>query len=263
MEETPYYKKCINSKDISKIKEFKYLSVCEREASKTQVCKSMASIKGGSIINNRPPIPNKFIKIVKPTKRLYHGRSVTKSAEVWESSKSFRKIMWWAVEKVTPLMYASTSIKGRSLDRFYRWDVYEAHTKVPTRFLLINKESVKFLMDHYSDIKCEGLTVGKWLKEAFPMKKGKLYRRSHIDTDRKMAVCLCEHIHCAGYIANEIPVADGPGKLHKELLVCNPSDTLVLSRYLGFTTKKGQDSVERYLNEETTRIYPDIVKEFK
>lgn len=214
-------------------------------------------------MNATTPLPKKFIKTVTSSKRLYHGRSVSKHTEIWSSEKSFRKIMWWAVERVTPLMYASTSIKGRSLDRFYRWDVYESRLKASTDFLIINKESIVFLMENYSDIKCEGLTVGKWLKEAFPIRKGKLYRRSHIDTDRKMAVCLCEHIHCGGYIADEIPVSDGPGRLHKEMLVCSPAETLKLVKYIGFSTAKAQNSVEKYLNRETNVLKPDIIKDFK
>lgn len=209
-------------------------------------------------------IPKQFIRIVKPTKRLYHGRSVTKAAGIWESEKDFRKIMWWAVDKITPLLYASTSIKGRSLDPFYRWDVYEARVKEPLPFLLITKKSIEYILNtpELANIKCEGKTIGKWIKKAFPIRKGKLKRRSHIDSDRKMSQCLCGHLNCVGYIADEIDVIDGPGKLHKEVLVCSPEETLKLKQYTTFSTKKGQQSVERYLNEETQKLLPDEVKNY-
>lgn len=208
--------------------------------------------------------PKKFIRIIKPSRKLYHGRSVTKGAGIWESEKDFRKIMWWAVEKITPLMYASTSIKGRSLDPFYRWDVYEARVKQELPFLVMNKNSVEHILNtpEIANVKCEGKTVGKWLKKAFPIKKGKIHRRSHIDTDRKMAVCLCSHLHCVGYIADEIDVADGPGKLHKEVLVCVPQDTLILKKYMSFSSKRGQRSVEQYLNERSSKLLPDEVNEY-
>jgi hypothetical protein len=211
---------------------------------------------------NAIALPDKFVRIVKPSRKLYHGRSVTRNTDVWESSDDFRKIMWWALDKVTPLMYASTSIKGRSLDKFYRWDVYESNTVSDMRFLLITKQSILFLMENFSDVRCEGKTLGKWLKKAFPIINGKLYRRSHIDTDRKMAICMCEHVSCVGYIANEIPVSDGPGKLHKEIMICAPSKTLKLKKYMGFVTSRGQDSVEKYLQEKTTTLRPDVIKTY-
>jgi hypothetical protein len=172
--------------------------------------------------------------------------------------------MWWAVEKITPLMYASTSIKGRSLDPFYRWDFYEARVKQPLPFLVMNKRSVKYFMEtpEIANVKCEGKTVGKWIKKAFPIKNGKLKRRSHIDSDRKMAICLCSHLHCVGYIADEIQIADGPGKLHKEVMVCIPEDTLKLKKYMAFSTKRAQRSVERYLNESTTKLLPDEINNY-
>ena len=212
------------------------------------------------VVHQPPQVPNKYIRVIEPSRKLYHGRSVSKSAGVWETEDDFKKVMWWALERITPLMYASTSIKGRSLDNFYRWDVYESHLKRSTRFLVISKQSVQYLIEHYGHIKCEGETLGKWLKETFPIKNGKLYRYSHIDTDRKMAACMCAHIECGGYIASEIPIVDGPGKLHKEILVCDPKDTLKLKKYMGFSTRSGQQSVEDFLNELTTRLKPDTVK---
>jgi len=211
---------------------------------------------------NTGQLPSQFIRIINPSRKLYHGRSVTRSAGVWESENDFKKIMWWAVERITPLMYASTSIKGRSLDPFYRWDIYEAHVKEPLPFLVMNKKSVMYFMENpeISEMKCEGKTVGKWLKKAFPIKNGKLKRRSHIDSDRKMAICLCSHLHCVGYIANQIQVVDGPGKLHKEVMICVPQETLKLDKYMTFSTKAAQLSVERYLNESTTKLLPDEIK---
>lgn len=213
---------------------------------------------------NVPQLAKKYIRVIKPTRRLYHGRSISKNADVWESSKDLRKIMWWALEKITPLMYASTSIKGRSLDSFYRWDVYEARVKQHMPFLLMNKQSIQYFINtpEISELKCEGKTVGKWLKKAFPIKNGRLKRRSHIDSDRKMAICLCTNLSCVGYIADEIAVVEGPGKLHKEIMVCVPEETLVLKKYMGFSSKRGQRSVERYLNETTTKLLPDSIKKY-
>ena len=207
-------------------------------------------------------IPKKFIKIIHPSKRLYHGRSVTKYAPHWTSESSFRHIMWWALEQTTPLMYASMSIKGRSLDTLLRWDIYETHLNEPSPFLIINKESIEFLTHEFNNVKCEGKTIGKWLREAFPIRNGKLYRRSHVDSDRKMALCLCDHIHCVGYIANEIPIIDGPGKLHKELLVCYPAHILKLTKYSSFNSPKSQLSVERFLKEQGRKLKPDTVVKF-
>ena len=216
-------------------------------------------------ICNATELPKNFIRIINPSRKLYHGRSVTRSAGVWESHKDFKRIMWWAVEKITPLMYASTSIKGRSLDPFYRWDIYEGCVKEPMPFLVMNKKSVKYFLEtpEIADVKCEGKTVGKWLKKTFPIKNGKLKRRSHIDSDRKMATCLCSHLNCVGYIADEIQVVDGPGKLHKEVMVCIPEHTLRLKKYMTFSSKQGQRSVERYLNESTTKLLPDKVINYK
>lgn len=226
--------------------------------------KALSSKSRGGSDSCSMSILKKYTKIVKPTRKLYHGRNVTKNAGVWESNKDFKRIMWWALERVTPLMYASTSIKGRSLDKFYRWDVYEARVAKNTRFLLITKESIQYLLSlpKITRLQCEGNTVGKWLKKAFPIIKGRLKRRSYIDSDRKMASCLCYHIDCSGYIADEIPVVDGPGALHKEIMVCVPEKTLKLKKYMGFSTNKGQTNVEQYLNEKTTKLRPDIIKIF-
>lgn len=244
---------------LRKTKEYKMLpppsclGLDKSSLTKKQLCKALVTFKCGDL-------PKKYTRIVKPTRRLYHGRNVTKNADVWSSNNDLRKIMWWALEKTTPLMYASTSIKGRSLDLSYRWDVYEARVKVPTNFLLISKDSIEYLLnrDDIGYLKCEGKTVGKWLKKAFPIIRGKLYRNSHIDSDRKMAICLCKYLGCAGYISDEIKVVRGPGALHKELLVCNPKKTLTLNKYMGFDTHKGYRSVENYLNEKTTKLIPDI-----
>ena len=274
LRQLPEYKQIpreIHKSTLSKKKLCKIIRIIHRankEGSSKQFFGLLQSLGGGGDnckhIATAKSLPKKFIRIVKPSRKLYHGRSVTKSAGVWESAKDLRKIMWWAVEKITPLMYASTSIKGRSLDSFYRWDVYEASVKKPTRFLVISKESIQYFLENteISNLKCEGKTVGKWLKKAFPVKKGKLKRRSHIDSDRKMATCLCNHLSCVGYIADEIDVVDGPGKLHKEVLVCVPENTLRLVQYMSFSTKKGQRSVERYLNETTTKLLPDILKKY-
>lgn len=252
------YDDCISKTldELKKTKAYKNLppTIDKSNLSKKKLCKALVKFRCEDL-------PKKYTKIVKPSRRLYHGRSVNKNADIWSSSQDFRKIMWWALEKITPLMYASTSIKGRSLDNFYRWDVYEARMKEPTKFLSITKESVEYLMsrDDVGALRCEGKTVGRWLKKAFPIKRGKLYRRSHIDSDRKMAVCLCRYLGCAGYISQEIKVIDGPGALHKELLVCDPKRTLRLHEYNGFSTKKGYESVEKYLDEKTTRLKPDKV----
>lgn len=214
-------------------------------------------------VMKREPIPTKFLKVVKPTFRFFHGRSVTRSAQIWNSSKSFKRVMWWAIDRITPLMYASTSIKGRDLDPSLRWDLYEASTKKEERLLKISKESVEWLQATLGDVKCEGKTLGWWLNKAFPIVNGKLKRISYIDNDRKMANCLCQHVGAIGYIAPEIKVPHDQGKMHKEALFCNPEIYLKLKKFSVFTTKKSQLSVERFLNGETSRITPDIVKEFK
>ncbi len=287
-----FYEECmlLSMPELKRIKEYKHLPsrISKRQLSKHELCKVLTVIHQANIEGNSkeffeglksiggskqllplhplpgtpPQIPNKYIRVITQSRRLYHGRSVSKSAAIWESEDSFKNVMWWALERITPLMYASTSIMGRSVDNFYRWDVYEAHLKQPTRFLVISKQSVQYLLDHYGHIKCEGDTLKHWLKEAFPIKNGKLYRRSHIDTDRKMAACMCAHIGCGGYIANEIPVVDGPGKLHKEMLICDPKVVLKLKKYMGFSTIRAQQSVEDVLNEFGTRLKPDVTKTF-
>jgi len=255
------YEECL-SKTLDQLKSTKAYdklpsNIDKSNLTKKQLCKALVKYRCEDL-------PKRFLRIVKPTRRLYHGRSVTKSAKIWDSSNNFKKIMWWALEKITPLVYASTGIKGRSLDSFYRWDVYEARTRTPTKFLLMTKQSVEYLMsrDDVGALRCEGKTVSKWLKKAFPIKRGRLYRRSHINSDRKMAICLCRYLGCAGYISDEIRVIDGPGALHKEILVCDPKRTLRLHEYMGFSTKKGYRSVMRFLNEKTTKLTPDKYKKY-
>lgn len=211
----------------------------------------------------RIQIPSKYFKIVKPTYRFFHGRSVTRSAKIWNSAKSFKRVMWWAIDITTPLMYASTSIKGRELDSSLRWDLYEARVKKDEKLMLITIESIKWLIKNLGNLSCEGKTLGHWLNKTFPIKRGKLHRVSYIESDRKMANCLCTHIGAIGYIAPEIDVYDGFGQMHKEAMFCNPEKHLKLKKFSVFTTRKSQNSVEDYLNKENGRLRPDLAKEFK
>lgn len=229
-----------------------------------QVAAELASLKPPpDSVQLRPPVPPKYLKKIKPSYRFYHGRSVTRSAKIWNSAKDFKRVMWWAIDRLTPLMYASTSIKGRELDSSLRWDLYEARTRKDETLLVISKESIEWIKNNLGDIKCEGKTLGWWLNEAFPIVRGKLHRLSYIASDRKMANCLCQNIGAIGYIAPEIKVKDGYGSLHKEALFCNPEKYLKLKKFLVFTTKKSQASVDEFLNGETSTLKPDIVKNFK
>lgn len=214
-------------------------------------------------VMKRIKVPSRFFKIVKPTYRFFHGRSVTRSAKIWDSAKSFKRVMWWAIDMTTPLMYASTSIKGRELDSSLRWDLYEARVKKEEKLLVITKESIEWLNKYLGYLRCEGENLRYWLREAFPIIRNKLHRISYIESDRKMANCLCKHVGAIGYIASEIDVYDGPGQMHREVMFCNPEKHLKLKKFSVFTTKKSQESVEEYLNRETSRLKPDIVKEFK
>ncbi len=228
-----------------------------------QVAAELSSLNPIESVQMRPPVPTKYLKVIKPTYRFYHGRSVTRSANIWNSSKDFKRVMWWAIDRLTPLMYASTSIKGRELDSSLRWDLYEARTRKDEKLLVISKESIEWITEHFGNIQCEGKTVGWWINEAFPIVKGKLHRVSYVASDRKMAKCLCENIGAIGYIAPEIKVKNGNGELHKEALFCNPERYLRLKKFMVFTTKKSQASVEEFLNGNTSTLKPDIVKMFK
>lgn len=271
-----FLKKCLSMPVIKlkNIKEYKQIpkDIKLPKMTKQQLCKLLAIIHESNkkdllnilrilSTNTVQSLPKKFIRIVKPSKRLYHGRNVGHSSGIWKNNKDLKRIMWWAIDRVTPLVYASTSMKGMSLDPFHRWDIYEAHMKKNTSLLFISKQSIEYILDtpEISNLQCEGKTVGKWLRKAFPIIRGKLKRRSYIESDRKMAICLCNHIGCCGYIANEIPVVNGPGALHKEILICIPSESLKLHKYISFTTKKGRLSVEKYLNKKTTKLSPDKV----
>lgn len=284
-----YYKKCknITIDEIKKREEYTFLPLSiKRKAaklkSKKELCKLLAvaieankegssreffrllevSNQISSLLSNPHP-PKKFLKTIKPSYRFFHGRSVTRSAQIWKTAKSFKRVMWWAVERYTPLLYASTSIKGRQLDTSLRWDLYEARVKQNQELFIISKESIKWILDNIAYVKCEGRTLGSWIKEAFPIVNGKLKRESYIASDRSMAKCLCENVGTVGYLAPEIPVHDGVGRLHREAMFCNPAKYLKLKKYSVFTTKKSQKSVEDFLNERGTRVTPDIVKEFK
>lgn len=202
-------------------------------------------------------IPKKFIRIIMPTKRLYHGRNVHNTTKRWDGSKNLHQIMWWALERTTPLVYAKTAFNNNER---HRWDVYEARLKHATPFLIISKQSIEYLLSipKLKNLKCEGKTVGAWIKGAFPIIRGELKRRSYIESDRNMAICLCKSIGCYGYVANEIPVANAKGSLHKEILICDPPQQIKLYKFISFKTKKGKENVQRYLNERTTKLTPDI-----
>jgi len=213
-------------------------------------------------IKPRPPLPEKFAKVIKPTYRLFHGRSASRSGNIWKSSHLFRKVMWFAVEMVTPLVYASMSPKGGELDKSHRWDLYEVRVKKPVKMLVISKESIQFIISEYGDVKCDGKTLRRWIKEAFPIKRGKLYRNSYISSDRKMASCLCASLDIVGYISPEIKVPSGFGVFHREAMFCNPAGALRLVAYRGFSTKSAQESVRKFLDGVSRKLQPDVWKKF-
>lgn len=288
-----YYRKCkrdptikelIQSKDFKSLpddlkrkakrltkKELCKLLAVAKEANKEGDVKEFVSLvkitsfgppKGLELNSKRPALPKKYTKVIGSSKRFYHGRAVTRSANIWNSSKSFKYVMWFALDRYTPLLYSSTSIKGRERDKKWRWDLYEARLRKEQRFLVISKESIEWLIKWYGDIRCEGKTVGRWLREAFPIVRGKLRRESYIESDKKMALCLCRNVKTIGYIAPEIKVLGESGNLHAEAMFCNPTKHLKLKKFSVFTTKKSQLSVEKFLDGKTSTLRPDLTKTF-
>ncbi len=138
--------------------------------------------------------------------------------------------------------------------------LHKYETKTPLNLLDMTKfSSIHYLIGQaYNDIK-----IIKAIEESFPIENGKnmVMRNSETDRDAIVSSFICNLGEFDGYEAEEMSKKGG-GKFHREIMICNPRDKLILIESKPIVAPppmKGKHGKKRPLTPNSPQTPPPVL----